>query len=176
MMIKDIFENEVSRTGDNKAIDISSDEGMWEYIDLYTTGHSAQWGLCEGSSFKRIISPSIRSEERIYIFGAGSAGGRTFKLLSDRDIDIEGFIDSSIHKQGTFYYGKRIWSVDEIAADSCIILSNQWFKEIYEMLQERINIESFRIYVDYANSLFYSESPLMHIPVHDTASGKDKEL
>lgn len=68
--------------------------------------------------FSNLISSSI------YIYGAGNAGGMTYQLLKDVNINIDGFIDRRADELKT-YMAKPVFKVDDknIKRDAFIIIA-----------------------------------------------------
>lgn len=169
---QDIFEDYEQKDG--CIIDISTDEGIWRYLDAIARGFNVSYGFQTGEDSKpRKIRDAISHAERIYIYGAGSSGGRTLKLLRQAGIDIVGFVDSSKARQGTIYNGKRIYEIFEVEPNSCIILSCGKYKDVIKFLNDSIDLCNFSIFIDFANSLFYSKEPIEHIQLVDLLKGNE---
>lgn len=167
MKYDDIFADVPLQEGSD-AVDISCDEGMWFYISNLKKKSYIQWEYGTGKTVgQRQLRREITTAERVYIYGAGSSGGRTYKLLQKRGIHVEGFVDSSKEKQGTFYYDLRVWKPSEISPDSCVVVSGGKYTMMISNLLEREEADHITIFVDYANSLFQSKNPLEHEQLMD---------
>ncbi|MBR0092033.1 MAG: hypothetical protein IJP92_10075 [Lachnospiraceae bacterium] len=176
MRYKDIFEDNLTQlSGNSNFVDISTDEGMWLYLDALGCGVNVKWKYGSGKHYQRQIRESIKKEERIYIYGAGSAGGRTFMLLCKFSISVLGFIDSSLYKQGTYYYDKRILAPKEILHDSCIIVSCGDYEDVIDRLKNEMNKKRLRIYVDYSNATNFSRLPLTHAQIKDFCKNEGRK-
>lgn len=55
-----------------------------------------------------------KKEKPLIIFGAGKTGERVYSVLKLAGIDIAGFCDNDVRKQGLYLKGKPIFSIAEI--------------------------------------------------------------
>lgn len=111
------------------------------------------------------IDATIRNSESIYIYGAGSAGQRTYELLDKEGITVSAFIDSDCNKWGkriencvmdAAIYGPNILDERDI-----IIVSASYYNDIKEALLKR-GIQEKNIFVDIRNSWEYSKKPICY--------------
>uniref|UniRef100_UPI002ED15650 nucleoside-diphosphate sugar epimerase/dehydratase n=1 Tax=Parablautia intestinalis TaxID=2320100 RepID=UPI002ED15650 len=59
------------------------------------------------------LSEQIREKE-IYIWGTGNNGFKTFRLLTENNVRIKGFIDSDIRKKGKIINGLLVYAPESI--------------------------------------------------------------
>ena len=107
------------------------------------------------------LQDGIMKSEKIYIYGSGSSGIRTLKIFRENGIKVNGFIDSDINKRGKIIEGLVISHIKDVDEGMTIVISTQYYEEIYYNLK-KYNVDKDKIYVDYANSLCWSEQPLYY--------------
>lgn len=108
------------------------------------------------------------SGKSIYIFGAGIRGNMLLKLLEEAHIDVTGFCDNSMEKQGAFVKGYRIFSPSEICdkpEENYILISPENSGDIERMLEIKGYVKeknyfviTNNCYVSYCNEFFRKEN------------------
>lgn len=111
------------------------------------------------------IDAAIKMAKKLYIYGAGSSGKRTWRLLGEQGIHVNAFIDNDSAKwdkkiddnaiEASVYEPKRIRESDTV------IISSQYYPEIKEALLKQ-GIPEKKIYIDIRNSGEFSENPLCY--------------
>lgn len=107
-------------------------------------------------------------EKKIFFFGIGRIGEILYRFCCDF-MDIEGFIDNSLHKQGYMKYSKKIWGLQEFLNKYkyenvyIIITSNQHEIEIAKQLKSNglKEIKDFCFYKDLFKSIFYDTNQVL---------------
>ncbi len=107
------------------------------------------------------IKKRIIEAENLYIYGAGSAGIRTYRVLRERGVDIDGFIDSDESKRGTIIESKKVYGVDILEANDSVILSLGKYQDVINGLIA-LSIEDDHIFIDLRNSGFFQEYPIQY--------------
>lgn len=107
------------------------------------------------------LQDGIMKSDNIYIYGSGSSGIRTLEIFRENGIKVKGFIDSDIKKRGKMVQGLEISHIKDVEAGMTIVISTQYYEEIYCNLK-KCNVGVDSIYVDYANSLCWSDQPLYY--------------
>ncbi|EKE04055.1 MAG: FkbM family methyltransferase [uncultured bacterium] len=89
-----------------------------------------------------IIKPYLnilKNLENIYIFGAKRQGKKYYNYFIKNKIEVKGFIDNDISKQGKDFCGIKIHSVDELLNNkdniTVIIASANYLPDIYQQLK-----------------------------------------
>lgn len=90
-------------------------------------------------SIKRFY-PKVLKGKKVYIWGTGSAGLKTLDYYKDKGIEIVGWIDSNIEKQGKTCEGMTVFSPDDILSayekgKHYILLGTSFYKEITPVLE-----------------------------------------
>ncbi len=78
--------------------------------------------------------------KKLYIFGAGIRGSVILRLLEESNINVQGFCDNSIEKQGAYVKKYRIYNPIEICSNSkenYVLVSPENSVEIEEFLKKR---------------------------------------
>ncbi|QQP13261.1 methyltransferase domain-containing protein [Lysinibacillus agricola] len=87
------------------------------------------------SLFENELLLDFCKDKKIVIFGAGSYGKKVKQALKKAGMEIFGFIDNDVQKQGTFFEDKMIYNLDEVIADDIlIVVASSWWKSIEEQL------------------------------------------
>ncbi|KLO21411.1 winged helix-turn-helix transcriptional regulator [Marinitoga sp. 1155] len=88
------------------------------------------------NSFKKVLDKiENMGYKNILLYGAGVVGGIVLKVLTGENINVIGFIDDSISKQGDKLHGISIYSpeeVKELKYDMIIIASFRHSERIFE--------------------------------------------
>lgn len=110
------------------------------------------------------LCKEIKHADSLYIYGAGSSGARSLNIFHEQGVNVAGFIDSNTDRHGDIYEDKMIFNPLDIGRQSTIVISAQYYNEIYQtLISNRFNENN--IYVDYANSWFWSARTLYHLPL-----------
>ena len=133
----------------------SSDDMKW--IEKYCKG---MYYLCDTSDIDLVI----RNSKRLYLYGGGEAGKRTYRLLKEYGIKVNAFIDSDCKK-----WNKRIddnidvmvYGPELIEKNDIIVISTRYYFEIRSLLTEK-GIPEKNIFVDIRNSAENSDVPLRY--------------
>lgn len=95
---------------------------------------------------ERLYNLSIDRTAEVYIYGTGIKAGKIFFELRDENIPIRGFIDrDESERPGTFFWGKKVYSLSEVNRSASIIVASGFWKEIENRLLQN-GFEN--IYVD----------------------------
>ncbi len=83
-----------------------------------------------------------KANRRIFIYGMGHEGIRTYLILKDRGFDIKNFIDSSVSKQKRKFDGINCISLNKYMSmrncnDEIIVAINN--KSVYEDVRKKVN-------------------------------------
>lgn len=117
--------------------------------------------LCEASE----IDSAIRNGKSIYLYGAGSAGRRTYKLLEEKGITINAFVDSDVVKQGKRIENKfidaAIYGPAVLQKDDIVVVSTIYYHDIIDSLL-KTGIPQSNIFIDIRNSEMDSIAPLRY--------------
>lgn len=70
----------------------------------------------KGQEYDRLYQ-SISKMRNFYLFGAGDYGNQFYKLFS-KEIQIKGYIDNDIQKQGRIINGLKCYSLDEVKLET----------------------------------------------------------
>ena len=106
------------------------------------------------------LAPEIRNSRSVFIYGAGSAGRRTACILKSQACDLEGFIDTNRDRWGEIFCGKTIYPPSLLEGQKgVLIVSANPFERIASLALDQYGFNG-RLFVDYNNSLFFSEKPL----------------
>jgi len=97
----------------------------------------------------KTIKDEIRAAERLFIYGAGSSGAKTLKMLKDAGVQVDGFIDSDSAKVGGKWCEYAIYERSSLRPNDVVIISSICFYEIYNALREVIDEQN--IYIDYCS-------------------------
>ncbi|NUU99806.1 MarR family transcriptional regulator [Marinitoga sp. 1154] len=88
------------------------------------------------NSFKKVLDKiENMGYKNILLYGAGVVGGIVLKILTGENINVIGFIDDSISKQGDKLHGISIYSPEEVKDlkyDMIIIASFRHSERIFE--------------------------------------------
>lgn len=83
------------------------------------------------------LERKLSTLNKVYIFGAGSGGTTTLNWLEQfSNINVQGFIDNDINKQGKVIEGKMVYAVDEIQKHEIILVASTYHEEICANLKE----------------------------------------
>lgn len=104
-------------------------------------GWEAERILSPISNVIKQINNLKETKEDLVIFGAGSFGLKVGAIFRNNSINCSGFIDNDESKWGQKLNGKRIYSLDEINAESLIIVCSSWWEEVSLQLTSRGLIE-----------------------------------
>ena len=130
-----------------------------EWLEKYYKG---AYYLCSASD----IDTSIRESENLFIFGAGSSGKRTYKLLQEQGIHIKAFIDNDSTKWNKEIdddtINRLVCGPEIIGEDAAVIISSRYYSEIKELLFKR-GIPEKNIFIDIRNSREFSEKPICYM-------------
>lgn len=135
---------------------VTTEELQWldEYCkDLYY--------LCSAAD----VDKGIRNSRRLYLYGGGHSGRRTYKILEERGISVSAFLDSDYKKWNKQIADDTIdamvYGPDIIEEDDVIIVSTRYYYEIKKTLSQR-GISENNIYIDIRNSWEYSDIPIRY--------------
>lgn len=90
-----------------------------------------------------------------YLFGASKKGKEAYEFLSEKGINIVGFIDNNEQKWGTYLEGLKIFNIHEILNDDkdfLIIITSQYQDEIKEQL-DKMNLVEKKSYFTFGQYL-----------------------
>ncbi|MGE7110284.1 class I SAM-dependent methyltransferase [Lysinibacillus sp. NPDC047702] len=102
-----------------------------------------------------ILEQSDLKDKEIYIFGAGSYGMQANSELQALNIQVKGFIDNAIEKQGTKVQNKLVYSVEEVMKEQpsfskkVIIVCSMYHKEIGKQLEDLKLKENQQFFIKY---------------------------
>lgn len=94
-------------------------------------------------------------EKGIYIWGSGNNGFKTFKLLSEYNVKIKGYIDSDVRKKGAIINGLSVSTSENIAQNEVIVIASRYYKQIINFPE---NKKFENIFIDYG-TIYGSEYP-----------------
>ena len=100
-------------------------------------------------SFKKVLHTIKKDNlENILLYGAGVVGGIVLKILKSENVNVIGFLDDSISKQGDQLKGIDIYPPEkakEITYDALIIASFRHYEKILNKALER-NLEKLYVF------------------------------
>lgn len=100
------------------------------------------------------LAEPIRERE-VYIWGTGNNGLKTFKLLTENNIKIKGYIDSNIQKKGSMISGLFVSAPQNIDQNEVIVIASRYYKDILGLPE---NKRFKNIFIDYG-TIYGSEYP-----------------
>lgn len=84
--------------------------------------------------------------EKIYIFGTGLLGEFAYHVFEKNGVNVCGFIDNDLRKQGQFLNETKIYSLEEIGRGATVVIASLMFW--YEM-KEQLELLNFKHYFCY---------------------------
>ncbi len=134
-----------------------SKEGL-QWLEKY---FKKAYYICSVSGIDRII----KNSKMLYVYGAGNAGKRTYKLLKSQGITVSAFVDSDSEKWGVTIEDETIdafvYGPDVIEKEDIIVISTRYYNDIKKLLLER-GIPDKNIFVDIRNSGEFSVNPIQY--------------
>jgi predicted transcriptional regulator len=85
--------------------------------------------------------------KKIFLYGAGVIGGTVLKVLNSENLEVAGFIDDSLSKQGDKIHGITIYSPEDVSKkdyDAVIIAS---FRHSEAIMKNAVNNKIQNIYI-----------------------------
>ncbi|MFA5603096.1 MAG: glycosyltransferase [Bacilli bacterium] len=98
---------------------------------------------------KRKYIDQLFGNNDVFLWGAGDFGQNVIKILDNRGLEVFGFIDSDINKQGEKIYGREIYSKDMLTEKSKVIVTSMPGRESIIGELEKLGLEHLRDYVIY---------------------------
>lgn len=84
----------------------------------------------------------MNKKKKILIFGAGSGGGDYYRRIH-KTYNVIGFLDNSKARQGNIFFGKTIYSPDDIGnlVFDKIIIASDYYREILQQLKSELGVD-----------------------------------
>ncbi len=111
---------------------------------------------------------SNTSKKDLYLYGAGIRGNMVLKLLEEAMIEVKGFVDTSIEKQGGYVKGYKIFAPADICGapeNNYILISPENFNQIEDYLIGRgyavgksYSVIKSNVYPSYKKEFFRKEN------------------
>lgn len=74
--------------------------------------------------------------EKVYLFGAQKLGEKVYRQCVNAGIEVLGFIDNDINKQGSFLNGQPIFSLTQCSKEATIIITSTYVHAIQQQLEQ----------------------------------------
>ena len=96
-------------------------------------------------------------EKGVLIWGIGNNGAKTFKLLTENNVKVKGFIDSDLQQEGKVVNGLPVYFPERVDSNEIIVISSMFYKQILNISD---NKRFTNVFIDYG-TICVSDYPYM---------------